>query len=73
MKLTFADRLANIIHVLSPLFSTMTQMRSKRIAEEEWESHRQEIVRLYTREKKELKGRNGLIAFMKERHAFVAR
>lgn len=73
MKSTLADRSTNVISLLFPFLLIMAQMRSRRIADEEWESHKQEIVSLYTRERKELKGRNGLIAFMKERHAFVAR
>ncbi|CAI6336809.1 unnamed protein product [Periconia digitata] len=50
----------------------MSQARSKRIADSEWEKHKGEIIALYVKAKTGLKGKHGLVELMRNKYGFVA-
>jgi hypothetical protein len=48
-------------------------VRTSRLPEALWDYHRQEIERLYVKEKNRLEGEDGVMERMKKHHGFQAR
>jgi hypothetical protein len=51
----------------------MEKERRRKIANAQWESHRETIKKLYVEDGKQLKGKDGLMDIMATRHGFLAR
>jgi hypothetical protein len=51
----------------------MNQQRVRRLPDEEWIRHMDDIKRLYLMEDKKLEGEGGLIRIMESEHNFLAR
>lgn len=51
----------------------MSSARSERIVDEEWEKHKEEINHHWVQDERGLKGSDGLVELMRNKHGFIAR